>query len=244
MIVETVAAAAEVKTSLTTSGLDDAIEKGRRFKSLTAIPGKSHMLVSPEVRGHRNEDLDRFYYRRPSFLFAYENMVAPDTIASTLAKATNETEAPPLDAVFLLDVGLGINFWNSRGTFWMERPLGTPVVGWDWRWDGVGVLATLIWWLLATMPRFGLRSSPILHYMFPGTTWDDTLPHSTARAGSGFTSTHRAPPIAALRCHVGRVASATAQTMHHANSTGPGERVVEMGSPPSVRLRRRGRRAR
>jgi hypothetical protein len=163
MMIECIAAAAEVKTTLTKNGLTDSIEKGCRFKSLTAIPGESHMLVAPERGGIRNSDLDRYYERRPFFLFAYENMVAAGTIETMLAEACSTDEPPPVDAVFLLGAGVGINFWDGNGTLHGTKPDGTPMTGWDWSWEPSGVLARLLAWLLWAMPRFGLRSSPFPH---------------------------------------------------------------------------------
>jgi len=167
LIIEGVAAGAEVKANLTTKELADAIEKGRRFKELEVVPGKWVTLVSDTSRfGQPNSDLIRFYRRRPFFLFAYESVVAEETFMGLLDEMAAPEALPPLDAVFILSKGFALNVWDGQGGFGYQRQDGEVITGWVWTPDGP-VLPTLLLWLHSVMPRFSVRSSPLLTYMWP-----------------------------------------------------------------------------
>ena len=86
MIIEGVTAAAEVKTTLTTTELRDCREKGRRFKTLEAIPGKSTMLAALQMHGKPNSDIRRFYQHRPFFAFAYEGAISSEKLVEILSE--------------------------------------------------------------------------------------------------------------------------------------------------------------
>lgn len=176
MIIEGVAAAAEVKTTLTTTELRDCLEKGSRFKSLEAIPGKTTMLASPQaINGNPNSDIVRFYQRRPFFVFAYEGTINNDTLMEMLSEEERSGErgvVPALDAVCVLDKGFAMNLWDGNGAFTGYNPETQEMMtGWQWFDSPDYALLWLLEWLHTTMPRFAIRSSPLLPYLLPGMTW-------------------------------------------------------------------------
>jgi hypothetical protein len=176
LIIEGVAAGAEVKAKLTTKELADAIEKGRRFKELEAIPGKWIAFASEKSKhGEPNSDLIRFYRHRPYFLFAYETDVADETLTRHLDEMEEPTSLPPLDAVFILSRGVALNLWDAQGGFGVQTLEGHVVTGWLWEPDPAKVLPTLLLWLHGVMPRFVGRSSPLVAYMFP-TQYEEAAP--------------------------------------------------------------------
>jgi hypothetical protein len=181
LIIEGVAAGAEVKANLTTKDLADAINKGRRFKELEAIPGKWIALASDTSKhGQPNSDLVRFYRHRPYFLFAYETEVADETLTRQLDDAAEANSLPPLDAVFILSRGLTVNLWDGQGSLGFQTLDGQIITNWlPWEADPAKVLPTLLLWLHGVMPRFVGRSSPLVAYMFPA-QYEETNPAVTA----------------------------------------------------------------
>lgn len=175
MIIEGVVAAAEVKTTLTTTELRECLEKGRRFKSLEAIPGKSTMLAPPQINGNLNSDLVRFYQWRPFFVFAHEGTIKNDTLMEILSEEERSRErgvVPALDAVCVLDKGFAMNLWDGNSAFTIRSPETQELItGWFWFDSPDHALLWLLEWLHTTMPRFAIRSSPLLPYLFPGMTW-------------------------------------------------------------------------
>ncbi|WP_328708540.1 DUF6602 domain-containing protein [Microbispora hainanensis] len=181
LIIEGVAAAAEVKTKLTTAELQDCISKGRKFKALNAVLGKTTLLAPPTVREQRNSDIIRYYVKRPYFIFAYSSSVRKETLLRTLAKSEAEGEVPPIDAVFILDKGAAVNLWDGNGAFGLfDGDTGESKGGWMWMDDPAFALTWLLFWLNTSMPRFAIRSSPLMAYLLPGTRW---LPHPADGAG-------------------------------------------------------------
>jgi hypothetical protein len=179
LIIEGVAAGAEVKAKLTITELADAIEKGRRFKELEAIPGKWIAFASETSKhGKPNSDLIRFYRHRPYILFAYESDVADVTLMRQLDEAEEASSLPPLDAVFILSRGLTVNLWDGQGSLGFQTLDGQVITNWlPWEADPAKVLPTLLFWLHAVMPRFIGRSSPLVAYMFP-TRYEEAPPPS------------------------------------------------------------------
>jgi hypothetical protein len=179
-IIEGVAAAAEVKTKLTAEELRDCLRKAERFKALEAVLGKATMLPSPTQRGNPNSDLLRFYRRRPFFVFAYEGAIDENTLLGIAASRDQPNEPPPIDAIFILDKGFALNYWDGNGALGY-LDLTTNKIAQGWRWSAEPSL-TLVWlllWLNSVMPRFAVRSSPLLAYLIPGTTWTEAKPDAT-----------------------------------------------------------------
>jgi hypothetical protein len=124
--------------------------------------------------GNPNSDIFRFYQHRPFFVFAYEGAIDSETLIRILSEddQSHANDAPALDAVAILDRGFAVNLWDGNGAFtsydFAAREMST-----GWRWFGFSdyTLVWLLFWLHSTMPRFAVRSSPLLPYLFPGTTW-------------------------------------------------------------------------
>ena len=175
MIIEGVTAAAEVKTTLTTAELRDCLEKGRRFKMLEAIPGKSTMLAAPQIHGKPNSDIARFYQHRPFFVFAYEGAISGQRLVEILSEEQSaaETDAvPSLDAVCILNKGFAVNVWDGNGAFtYYSLETKKMMTSWVWFDSSDYALLWLLQWLHGAMPRFAIRSSPLMAYLLPGTTW-------------------------------------------------------------------------
>ena len=176
MIIEGVSAAAEVKTTLTTTELRDCIEKGRSFKALEAVPGKSTMLAAPTLHDQPNSDIPRFYQHRPFFVFSYEGAIGGETLREMLSEDERSREPgaiPVVDAVFILDKGFAVNLWDGNGALsFYSFETQELVTGWYWFGLPEYTLLWLLLWLHGTMPRFAIRSSPLMGYLFPGmTTW-------------------------------------------------------------------------
>jgi hypothetical protein len=191
-IVEGVAAAAEVKTTLTAEELRDSLDKAERFKVLEAVLGKATMLPPPERRGNPNSDIVRFYRHRPFFVFAYEGAISEDTLLEVAVSRERPGEPPPIDAIFVLDKGFALNFWDGNGALgYLDLTTRQITHGWKWWNEPSFTLVWLLMWLNSVMPRFAMRSSPLLAYLLPGTTWTEAKPSVSAgeadatEAGSG-----------------------------------------------------------
>jgi hypothetical protein len=180
-IIEGVAAAAEVKTTLTAEELRDSLRKAERFKVLDAVLGKATMLASPQHFGNPNSDILRFYRRRPFFIFAYEGAIDQNTLLEVAASRDRPNVPPPIDAIFILDKGFALNYWDGNGALgYMDLATGQIARGWRWWAEPSFTLVWLLLWLNSVMPRFAVRSSPLLAYLLPGTTWTEAKPNATA----------------------------------------------------------------
>jgi hypothetical protein len=180
-IIEGVGAAAEVKTTLTAEELRDSLRKAERFKVLEAVLGKATMLSSPQHHGNPNSDILRFYRRRPFFVFAYEGAIDQNTLLEVAASRERPDEPPPIDAIFILDKGFALNYWDGNGSLgYLDLATRQIARGWRWWAEPSFTLVWLLMWLNSVMPRFAVRSSPLLAYLLPGTTWTEAKPDSTA----------------------------------------------------------------
>lgn len=167
-LIEGVAAAAEVKSRLTTSELDDSIAKGAKFKKLRNRYNVGDQIFSNEA------DRGRFYECPPYFLVAFESAVATETLISRLnnyplmtAEDGSGQPLPALDAIFILGKGSAINIVEG-GAFafsYAEGAVaGQRAVGWVWQ-DRQNVLVGMFLWLNAVMPRVRRFGSIVLPYL-------------------------------------------------------------------------------
>jgi len=161
--IEGVIAAGEVKTTITSSELDDALKNSVQFKQLEVYPGRG-------TRAHTNpSDLERFYKRRLWFLIAFSSQLSLSGIRNnieTFLKANEIENNRLLDAVFVLDRGWVINFGDGQGTFGYETPEGTIAEGFVEK-DSVSVLFDLLAWLSCVMPREVRFESILTRYILP-----------------------------------------------------------------------------
>jgi hypothetical protein len=154
--VEGLIAAAEVKAVLTGDELERAIKNSKKFKSL--IPQELEGSISRS----NSEDQQRFYERRPYFLFAYESDLKLETVAGSLAANGGFAKGSLLlDAAFLLDRGVILDLGRGEGGLKvMQRSTGKSISGWV-HYAGKEVLIDMMIWLSIVMPRV-MRFGPIL----------------------------------------------------------------------------------
>jgi hypothetical protein len=153
-IVESVFAAGEVKSNLTTAELSDVIKKGQSVKSLT----KTH-LVGDEVFANP-ADTERWVSGPPPvFAFSFECDISPKTLVNRLASDAQNF----VDAVFVLGRGAAINYGQGDGMQRLQLVDGSDVRGWAWSVGQPSLLHFLDW--LHALPRVQHRQSPFLNYL-------------------------------------------------------------------------------
>ena len=155
--IEGVCAAGEVKSTLTSKHLTNAIENSIYFKKLEIEPGKNTQVSS------NPSDLERFYKCPPWFLIAFESQLDLFTIKARIEEFVKSNKIEPnriVDAVFILDKGWAINFGDGKGTLQFRTPEGISIEGWTWK-NSDSILFDLLGWLSMTMPRM-IRFEPVL----------------------------------------------------------------------------------
>ncbi|MFD7610915.1 DUF6602 domain-containing protein [Streptomyces sp. NPDC059828] len=156
-MIEGVSAAGEIKSRLTLSDLDDALNKATIFKKLRNEHAKG------DSRHTNDSDAARFYECPPYFLFAFESVVAVETLIERLDGAAlvpgpggADPQLRPLDGVFILERGTAVDYGDGAGALqWrVLDPDGgwTSVPGWVWRGTDT-VVAEFLIWLDSTTPR-------------------------------------------------------------------------------------------
>lgn len=158
--IEFVAAAGELKTTLTGESLQATLEKSAQFKELRAeeVEGTTMNASSPG-------DITRFVDHRPYFLVAAESTLKLETVAERVRAFDLATEGQIVDAVYLLDRGWVVNFGDGQGAFQFQTSAGS-VQAWVQREIPPGeVLFDFFVWLSAVMPRFLRLGSPIGKYL-------------------------------------------------------------------------------
>jgi hypothetical protein len=161
-----VSAGGELKASLGTSELADALAKGGRFKHLRY---RAH--AGAVVYGRHDADLARFYEAPPFIVIAIESSISIQTMLDRLDGAPQVpspddkgTPQDPIDAVFLLDRGVGLNLGDGHGQIQFRQPDAKPLPGWVFYETGT-VIAEMLIWLYRVMPRYSMASgSPINNY--------------------------------------------------------------------------------
>ncbi|MEU7696627.1 DUF6602 domain-containing protein [Microbispora hainanensis] len=169
-IVEGVTAVGEVKSVLTTGELAKAIKSGSQFKQLRVLHDKTDYFEAKE------SDYKRFHNCPPYFVVAFDCEVVKETLLERLSlmplassPRPHGVDLSPIDAVFILGKGVAINFGDGEGNLRFKYHNGTYVTGWCW-WDTDCVLANLLMWLHAVMPRVHRPISPSPPYMLMGQT--------------------------------------------------------------------------
>lgn len=165
-IIEGVSAGGELKASLGSSQLTDAIAKGSRFKHLRY---RAH--AGAQVFGRHPADLARFYEAPPFILVAIESSISPQKMLNRLADTPpiaspdhKGSEQDALDALFLLDRGVALNLGTGDGQLKFVGSDNEPTTGWVF-YESKTVLAEMLLWLYQVMPRYSMTSgSPINNY--------------------------------------------------------------------------------
>lgn len=162
-LIEGVAAVGEIKTSLGSSELDDILAKGARLRQIEPT-----ISAGAEVRG-QHSDILRFVDSVPYFALALESSLAPQTILEKLRLAPDVTAwsgnaLPALDALFILDRGVYLNFGDGLGANRFIYNDGTLGTGWIGP-QPDGALVSLFNWLNGTIPRVRHASSIATPYL-------------------------------------------------------------------------------
>jgi len=165
-MIEGVACAAEVKTTLTSDEIRKAIDSCEKFKKLTA-------LFKPEDTAsvHNQADLQRYVKKRPFFVFAMEWELSPDGLVRILNEEyRNRDVALQIDAVLVVDQCLCVNFWDGDG--WLSQEAGSksaPLRGFKSYKSNEdrSVLAALLSWLNGVLVKVNMPSPLIQHYFPP-----------------------------------------------------------------------------
>ena len=165
-ILESVECAGEVKSIIKDRNtLRDFFEKARVFKSMLIEPD-----IGMKVRSN-DEDLPRFVWRKPYFGFAFESEMNIDRIVAELRSWETELrpiDRPVLDGLFVLDRGGTIHMGKGSGSLRSLSRDGEPQSGYVvLRAAGEQVLAQLLLWIYAAMPRNEYTIHPAFHYLRP-----------------------------------------------------------------------------
>lgn len=174
--IEEVACAGEVKMSLGSDDLDDALRNCSKFKQLTPFIA-SGAVIETEFE----EDVHRFVEKRPYFLFCYESHLTLQRIAQALSEFSSLPGNWPLyrqlDAVFVLGRGVVVNFGRGQGALrFLEQGSALPVHGVH-AIETDAVLAELVRWLHVVMIKLTMPVSGVLAHLDRG---------PNARNGYGF----------------------------------------------------------
>jgi hypothetical protein len=167
-IVEGVSAVGEVKSKLTVEGLDDVLRKGRALKSLKSSTANLDLSDVPA------SDVNRFYACPPLFLLAFESVVSQETlnrrIFDSIPRPKDGVRAvrAPLDAIFVLGQGFGIDYGDGDGRLGLQLvPDGISVGATrDWCWinSDVVLLGMLMWLNSVTARKHLMKAPPALEY--------------------------------------------------------------------------------
>lgn len=163
-IIEGVSCVAEVKSVLNGEELEKALKNSLSFKRLEiALP------METEISHSNPEDLSRFVFKRPSFLFAFESKLSISTIKERIEdwnKLHNLSIPEQIDGVFILTGGSIINHGYGTGALAFVTPEGERMTGYVYgppKEDRP--LVSLLSWISASLIRFSLPYPPILAYL-------------------------------------------------------------------------------
>jgi hypothetical protein len=141
--IEGVVGAGEVKSVLTSSSLDDAIQKSIKFKRLRAAMPLSHTSIVPG-----SLDFERFHIRRPYFVVAMESELSISTIEEKLLQAAQENPVPfheLLDMILVVSSGEHLVYVTGGPSKYMtESTTGEEVIQ---NWVTFGQQDAIFHWL-------------------------------------------------------------------------------------------------
>jgi hypothetical protein len=159
--IEGVRAAGEVKSQLTSSHLDHAIQGGARFKRLTAET-EGNLAVE------HLPDLDRFARQRPYFLLAFESELTVDTVVERIQRERDVSNDANIDGAFLLDRGFAIDVGTGQGALRAVDTDGQAIAGWMLSHKRTeSVLFDFVGWLACVMPTLWVAQPVLPRYLVP-----------------------------------------------------------------------------
>ncbi len=162
-IIEAVQCAAEIKAGINdvNTHLRDYFDKAKAFKKLLVSPDAVRM-----IEGDR-----KFLFRRPYFGFAFESKVSLPRIVEELKSWDEElrpVERPAIDGLFVLDRGTILDVGDGQGRLYALSPSGQRLTGYVQSDGGKEtVLADLLTWVFATMPKVHYHMHPAGLYLSP-----------------------------------------------------------------------------
>lgn len=159
-LIEAVLCVGEVKAIL--NNLEDPVGKCNEFKLL------SPKFSNGDVRCTNESDAKRFYHKRPFFVFAFESTIKIDNIILKLNELyTDKAVTEQIDAFFILDKGVIINFGDGNGALKYINPeTKEPFKGFVCVSNESEVLQWFTTWVIAVIPKIYSFQNPIVHYLF------------------------------------------------------------------------------
>jgi hypothetical protein len=164
-VIAGVAAGGEIKTVLTSKHLADSLEAAQQFKALAAPPSPG------DVYPYNESDLDRFYARRPWFLFAFESQLSLEAIRDAARAFQTERgleHHEVADGIFISNVGSVIHLGSGEGELRHLNADGAWASGYQVR-SSTAVLFDFLWWLSVVMPKIFRQRTIMPQYVFPPT---------------------------------------------------------------------------
>lgn len=165
-MIEGVACAAEVKTTLKTGELRKAIKSCEKFKRLTT----SFKPNEDKVSVYNNVDRSRYVHKRPFFVFALASEIPSDSLINVLNQENQKRDVTmQIDAVLVVDQCLCVNFGDADG--WLHTQAASTsntlrgFVSYASNEDR-SVLAALLSWLNGVLVKV-IMPSPLIQHYFP-----------------------------------------------------------------------------
>jgi hypothetical protein len=159
--IEGVVSAGEIKTTLTTNELENALHNSILYKKLKTNIGIGSLMNADPSK-------TRYINHPPFFLFCYESQLTLKTIKrniETFLAKNSIDNLYSIDAVFILNKGWIINFGDGQEPFKFITSDNTSLPGLVIN-NSKSVLFDLFSYLSATMPNI-VRFEPILkNYLF------------------------------------------------------------------------------
>lgn len=161
-IIEAVMAIGEVKSILDAEKLKAVVESCKKCKHLVIKPNKGDQKFTNE------EDAQRFYDRRAYFLYSFDTKMDIQTLIDRLNELQiNLDISQQIDAIFMHDKGVIVNFGSGRGAFQRRNGEAALSTGYVYIAREDMVTYWLVAWLMAIMPQ-GMTTmiSPVINYLF------------------------------------------------------------------------------
>lgn len=165
--IEGIACAGEVKSILNSQDLEKILNNSLKYKELkVTVPTGSMICIN-------DSDRLRFIEKRPYFLFAFESQITLTYITEKIIIFNKEKKLSinqQIDAVFILDKGVIINFGDGKGSFRFITNLGEskPGIVQIPKENDDKILLNFLSWISMSTPKFSTFSSILTPYLMKG----------------------------------------------------------------------------